>query len=138
MHLFIVFMHWRHLALKIFSLKYIQGNITDAARPTIWLYMLCRRYSIWIRSICLMYNYRVYNNLFWIFLYKWSTLLQSMEIIYMVGRARQLYLPSISYSYINMKTEKLHWSLFYSYIYIYIHICIVYTPQWMCMPLKPG
>ena len=29
--------------------------------------MLCRRFFIWIRNICLMYNYRVYNNLFWIF-----------------------------------------------------------------------
>ena len=44
-------------------------DTTNAARTTIWLiYMLCRRYSIWIRNICLMYNYSVYNNLFWIFL----------------------------------------------------------------------
>ena len=47
----------------------IEGRYTnDAARPTIWFYMICRRYSIWIRNICLMYKYRVNNNLFWIFL----------------------------------------------------------------------
>ena len=45
-----------------------QFIIFRRARPTIWLYMLCRRYFIWIRNIWLMYNYRVYNNLFWIFL----------------------------------------------------------------------
>ena len=45
-----------------------KGDTADAARPTLWLYMLCRRYSICIRNICLLYNYRVYNNLFWIFL----------------------------------------------------------------------
>ena len=28
-----------------------KGGTTDAARPTIWWCMLCRRYSIWIRNI---------------------------------------------------------------------------------------
>jgi len=40
-------------------------NRRDAVRPTIWLYMLCRQYFIWIKKFCLMWNYRVY--LFWIF-----------------------------------------------------------------------
>ena len=36
--------------------------------PTIWLYMLCRRVlHLYKKNICLMYNYRVYKNLFWIF-----------------------------------------------------------------------
>ena len=56
--------------------------------------MLCRRYFIWIRNICLMWNYRVYNNLFWIFLiqmeYKWS--LQSMYN-HIVGRATSVVSP---------------------------------------------
>jgi len=36
----------------------------------------CRLYSICIRNICLIYIYRVYNNLFWIFFYL-NGLLQS-------------------------------------------------------------
>ena len=44
------------LDLSIPGSKGKKGDITDAVRPTIWLYMLCRRYSIWIRSICLMYK----------------------------------------------------------------------------------
>ena len=63
-----------------------KGDTNDAACPTIWLYMLCRRYSIWIRNICLMYKYRVYNNLFWIFLIQMEYRLQSMYN-HMVGRA---------------------------------------------------
>ena len=53
-------------------------NRRDAVRPTIWLYMLCRRYFIWIRNICLMYNYRVYNNIFWMFLTQMEYRLQIM------------------------------------------------------------
>ena len=48
-----------------------------------------------------MYNYRVYNNLFWIFLTQMDYRLQSMLIDHMVGRAASvvsLYLPSIKYS----------------------------------------
>ena len=37
-----------------------KGDGIDSARPTISLFMLCRRYSIIIRNICLMYNYRVH------------------------------------------------------------------------------
>ena len=39
-------------------------------RPTLPYYDTCFAdgYSIWIRNICPMYRYRVYNNLFWIFL----------------------------------------------------------------------
>ena len=62
-------------------------NVTVAARPTIWLYILCRRYFIWIRYICL-----IYNNLFYFFLYKWSTRLQSMYN-HMVGRAVSVVSP---------------------------------------------
>ena len=66
--------------------------------PPYQMIMLCRRYSIWIRNICLMYNYHVHNNLFWIFHIQMEYRLQSMNN-HMVGRApRQLYLPSISYS----------------------------------------
>ena len=36
-------------------------SITDAARPTIWLYMYYRQYFIWIRNVCLIYNYTVYT-----------------------------------------------------------------------------
>ena len=39
------------------SMKY-KGEGIDPARPTILFYMLCRRYFIWIRNICLMYKCR--------------------------------------------------------------------------------
>ena len=42
------------------------------------------------RNICLMYKYRVYNNLFWIFLIQMEYRLQSMY--------NHLYLPSILFS----------------------------------------
>jgi len=47
------------------------GEEIDPAHPIIWLYMLCRRFLIWIRNICLMYKYRVhvfrigYYNMIW-------------------------------------------------------------------------
>ena len=45
-----------------------------------------------------MYNYRVYNNLFWIFLIQMKYRLQSMYN-HMVGRAvTELYLPTVLYS----------------------------------------
>ena len=70
----------------------LKGDTTDPARPTIWLNMLSRRYSIFIRNICLMYNYRVYNNLFWIFLIQMKYHLQSMYN-HMVGRAASVISP---------------------------------------------
>ena len=70
----------------------LKGDTTDPARPTIWLNMLCRRYSIFIRNICLMYNYRVYNNLFWIFLIQMKYHLQSMYN-HMVRRAASVISP---------------------------------------------
>ena len=72
-----------------------KGYTIDAARPTIWLYMLCRRYSDWIRNICLMYKYHVYNNLFWIFLIQMEYCLQSMYNC-MVGRAASFLSPFYS------------------------------------------
>ena len=42
-----------------------------------------------------MYNYRVYNNLFWIFLYKWSTRLETTHN-HMVGRAASVISPFYS------------------------------------------
>ena len=54
--------------------------------------MLCRRHSICIRNICLMYNYRVYNNLFWIFLIQMEYCLQSM-CNHMVQRAASVISP---------------------------------------------
>ena len=53
---------------------------------------VCRRYSIWIRNICLMYKNRVYNNLFWIFLIQMEYRLQSMYN-HMVGRAASFVSP---------------------------------------------
>ena len=60
-----------------------KGDTTNAARPTIWLYMLCRR-------ICRMYNYRVYNNL--LFLIQMEYRLQSMYN-HWVGRAVSIVSP---------------------------------------------
>ena len=40
--------------------KKYKGEVIDQGCPTIWLYMLCRRYFIWIRNICLMYKNRVH------------------------------------------------------------------------------
>jgi hypothetical protein len=42
-----------------------------------------------------MYNYRVYNNLFWIFLYKWSTRLETTHN-HMGGRAASVISPFYS------------------------------------------
>ena len=42
----------------------IDGRTTDAARPIIWLYMLCRRYSICIRNIQYMLLYIVSDKYF--------------------------------------------------------------------------
>ena len=50
--------------------------------------------SIWIRNICLM-NYRVYNNLFWIFLIQMEYRLQS-KYNHMVGRAASFVSPFYS------------------------------------------
>ena len=37
------------------------------------IYMLCRRYSIWVRNVCLVYKYRIYITYSEYFLFKWST-----------------------------------------------------------------
>ena len=47
------------------------------------------------KKICLMYNYRVYNNLFWIFLIQMEYRLQSMHN-HMVGRAASVVSPFYS------------------------------------------
>ena len=67
----------------------------------VWLYVFCRRYSIWIRDICLMYNYCVHNNLMNIFIqmeYPRGVPVCKARIIVWKGGARQFYLPSIPYS----------------------------------------
>ena len=65
----------------------LRGNTTDAASPTILLlYMLCRRH------FCLMYNYRVHNNRFWIFLIQMEYRLQSMYN-HMVGQSASVVSP---------------------------------------------
>jgi len=56
---------WTSFFLSI-PAKYWNKPNLDAARPTIWLNILCKWYSICIRNFCLTYNYRVYNNLYWI------------------------------------------------------------------------
>ena len=71
-------------------MKY-KGDTTDAARPTIWLCMLCRRYFICIRNICLMYT-KTYSEYF---LYKWRTRLQSMYN-HMVWRTASVISPFYS------------------------------------------
>ena len=72
-----------------------KGDTTDAARPTILLYMLCscRRYSICIRYIFRI-GYFIRGNCTSdkYFLYKWSTRLQSMYN-HMVGRAAAVVSP---------------------------------------------
>ena len=77
-----------HVVHEMCEMKY-KGDTTDAARPTIWLYMLCRRYFIWIRNICL-----IYNNLFWICLIQMEHPSKKACIIIWMGGPRQLYLPS--------------------------------------------
>ena len=67
-----------------------KGDITDAARPTIWLYMLCRRYFIRIRNMCTIIAYTITYSEY--FLYKWSTRLQSMHN-HMVGRSASVVSP---------------------------------------------
>ena len=62
-----LFSKWFDLAF-FYQGVWNRREIQLTARPIIWLYMVCRRYFIWRRNIRLMYNYRVYNNLFWIFL----------------------------------------------------------------------
>ena len=57
--------------------------------------MLCRRNFIKIINICLMYNYRVYNNLSWIFLIQMEYRLQSM-CNHMVGLAASVVSPFYS------------------------------------------
>ena len=49
-------------------------------------------HSICIRNICLMYNYRVYNNLFWIFHIQMYYCLQRMYN-HMVGQAASIVSP---------------------------------------------
>ena len=73
----------------------IEGRYNWRGHPTIWLYMLCRQYSIGIRNICLIYNYRVYNNLFWIFLLQMEYRLRSMYN-HMVGQAASALSPLYS------------------------------------------
>ena len=72
------------------SLRYILFSMdtTDAVRLTIWIYMLCRRFFICLRNICLMYNYRIYNNLFWIFLIHME--FPSAKHTYSYGRANRV------------------------------------------------
>ena len=73
-----------------------------------WLYMLFRRFSICIRNICLMYNYRVYNNLFWIVL----TQMEYQSMYYqMVGRAASVVSPfySILLVYVPFTTVTVGW-----------------------------
>ena len=72
----------------VFKKYEIEGRLVRPALP----FMLFRRYSIWIRNICLMYNYRVYNNLFWIFLIQMEYRLQSMYN-HMVGQAASVVSP---------------------------------------------
>ena len=75
------------------------GDRIDAARPTIWLYMLCSRYSIWYYHMIIHALQTVLHLIFvWCtitvytinyseyFQYKWSTRLQSINN-HMVGRA---------------------------------------------------
>ena len=65
----------------------MKEQLTRPALPyDFTIYMLCRRYSI-----C-MYNYRVYNNLFWIFYKEMEYRLQSMYN-HMVGRATSVISP---------------------------------------------
>ena len=67
--------HFQHFGLSYYWLILHQENEyfdtllyfwVKRKKYELWLYMLCRWYFIWIQNICLMFNYRVYNNLFWI------------------------------------------------------------------------
>ena len=103
-------------------MKY-KGDTTDADRPTIRLNMPCRRYSICIRNICLMYTITAYTITYSeYFLYIWSTRLQSIYTN-MVGRAAAvvsplysllLTLPSYcSFLVLNETPVPLNWKQFY-------------------------
>ena len=63
--------------------------------PPYQIIMLCRRYSIWIRNICLMYIYCVYNNLYWIFLPQMEWIKYRLQNMYnhMVGWAASVVSP---------------------------------------------
>ena len=61
-------------------------------RPALPYTCFADGYSIWIINICLMYNYCVYNNLFWIFHIKMEYRLQIMYN-HMVGRAESVISP---------------------------------------------
>ena len=50
------------------SMEIREIQMTRPAQPYDYT-CFCRLYSICIRNICLIYKYRVYNNLFWIFSY---------------------------------------------------------------------
>jgi len=92
----VVFLFWKMIMLVSRRMKQ-KGDITDAARPTIWLYMLWWRYPfvkeifVWCKISAYTITYSEY------FLWKWSTVCKACIIIWS-GEPRQLYLPSISCS----------------------------------------
>ena len=90
---------------KVFFLYFF----TDAVRPTIWLYVLCRRvlhlymkYSeyviVYARAVIVHQTNISYTN--------WVPVCKACIITHMVGEPRQLYLPSIPYSLIDMHSYK--------------------------------
>ena len=73
-----------------FREKRIEGRYNWRGSPfTRWLYMLCRRYSICIRNIYLMYNYRVYNKLF-ILNISYTNGVPSAKHVYSYGRENRV------------------------------------------------
>jgi len=69
-------------------------------------------YSIWIINICLMYIYRVYNNLFWIFHTKMKYRLQSMTIKKSLFLVKTSFCFIIFYFKINFNIKWLPYNIF--------------------------
>ena len=86
---------WCHFCLYLLSGSTKEYEL-ELTQPSLLydytIYMLCRRCSIFKRNICLMYNYRLYDNIFWIFLIPTEYSLQSMYN-HMVGQATSVVSP---------------------------------------------
>ena len=118
------------------------------------LHALSRRYSIWIRHICLMYNYCVYNNLdSEYFPYKRSTICKACIIMGRAGRvicipllfhARPWYRPAFKMTFdkfafkttfiiVFINVEKIIlMTIFFQKLIVFIkaHLNPVSAPEW--------